>query len=321
MPGVLVHGTGHWVNGQPCVARRIAVAEAVGVGGVLAGGSTIVLTGASRYLMLPAISLTIGGFGLFVTSFAADLYGATGAARFAGEPERQRPRWEAELGLLRVKNPLFDFEWLASQQWAANVAMLRFEGALDTAFDATHARYRLGATWRAFGPRSDRMYRDGSYLDLHTGVTEQRYVFSGFVTDSVELSATGRLDLARLGPTLRGSFAELSTGVALARTRYAIDGVSVPADLESLLLGRIAFGAYLGRGIHRGSEAMFFYDHRHDDYAAGMKVPGLGGGTLGHVGLSLRYFFNRHLGVGSTLQAGSAYVAGVSLLFRNGGQP
>lgn len=319
LPGLLVHGTGHWVHGQPCVARRLAIAEAAGVGGILAGGSTIVFTGASRYLMLPAISLTIAGFGLFITSFAADLYGTSGAHRVAGEPERWRPRWETELGILRVDNPLFDFEWLVSQQLAANIGMLRFSGALDTALDASHARYRMGATLRSYGPRTDMPSRDGSYFDLQAAVTEQRYVLSGFVTDSAELLATGRLDLQRIGPTLRGAFAELSTGVALARTRYAINGLSVPVDLESLLLGRIAFGTYLGRGAHRGSEAMLYYDHRHDDYAAGLKMPGLGSGTLGHWGLAGRYYFSRQLGIGTELEIGSAYVTGLSLLFRDGG--
>lgn len=320
VPGVVVHGAGHWVNAQPCAARRLAVAEAIGVGGILAGGSTIIFSGASRYLMLPAISLTIAGFGLFVTSFAADIYGASGAAKSAGEPLVWRPRWESEVGILRVHNPLFDFEWLLAQQLAVNVQMLRVSAALDTAVDASHGRYRLGASVRGFGPRVDSAARDGSHFDLYLGLTEQRYALSGFISDSAELLATGRLDLARIGPSLRGAFAELSTGVAFARTRYVIDGLSVPADLESLLLGRIAFGAYLGRDAHRGSEAMLYYDHRHDDYAAGLKIPGLGSGTIGHWGLSFRYFFARQWGLGSTFEVGSAYVTGFSLLFRDGGK-
>ncbi|HEY5961446.1 MAG TPA: hypothetical protein VIV60_33035, partial [Polyangiaceae bacterium] len=93
VPGVIVHGTGHWVERRPCTARRLAVTEAVGAGAFVIGGSTIALTGASRYLMLPAISLTVVGVGLFVTSFAADVYGSSGAASVAGEPLLRRPRW------------------------------------------------------------------------------------------------------------------------------------------------------------------------------------------------------------------------------------
>jgi hypothetical protein len=299
----------------------LALTEAVGLGGLLAGGSTIVFTGASRYLMLPAISLTVVGMGLFITSFAADLYGSAGAARVAGEPLRRRPRVETQVGLSRVDNPLFDFRWVLSESALVNSGRLTVRAALDTALDDNHAQYRLGTALRAIGPRDDLPATDGSFFDLYFGLAEQRYLPYGFITDSAEMSATGRLDLARLGPSLRGSFAEISSGLALARTRYTLNGVSVPADLESLLLGRIAFGAYLGRGVHRGSEAMLYYDHRHDDYAAGLKIPGLGSGTIGHFGSSIRYWATRQVGFAATFEAGSAYVTGLSLLFRHGGAP
>jgi hypothetical protein len=321
VPGSLVHGAGHWVAGQPCTARRIASAEAIGFAGIVAGGSTIIFTGASRYLMAPAITLTIGGFGLFITSFVADVYGVSGAARYAGEPLRWRPRWETEFGLLRVDNPLFDFEWLISQKAATHLGSASVSAALDTALDGAHARYQLGIALRSIGPRPDALARDGSFFDLYTGLAEQRYVTYGFVTDSAEMLGTGRLDLGRVGPSLRGSFVEMSLGLALVRTRYVLEGLSVPADFESLLLGRIAFGVYLGRGVHRGGEVTAYYDHRHDDYAAGMKVPGLGGGAVGHAGLSARYFFSNRLGAGVVAEAGSALVTGISLLFRAGGQP
>lgn len=343
VPGVIVHGTGHWLADKPCTARRIAAAEAVGLGGVIVGGSTIVLTGASRYLMLPAISLTVAGTALFFTSFAADVYGVTGAARYAGDPLLVRPRWETEVGVLRVNNPSFEFEWLFSQAVAANVGAARFAGTMDTALDETHARYRLGVTWRFVGPRpppiespvplagADGTHmarhsaditastRDGSFVDLYAGLMRQNYLDSRFVTDSAELLATGRLDLVRLGPTLRGAFAELSTGVALSNTRYRLDGLRVPADDESVLLGRLGFGMYLGRGTHRGSEVILYYDHRHDDYAAGLKIPGLGSGNLGHFGIAGQYYWSRHWGLGAVAEVGSAYVTGLRVLFRSGG--
>lgn len=320
VPGVLVHGAGHWVARQPCTARRLAAAELVGFGGIAVGGSTIVFTGASRYLMFPAITLTIGGFGLFVTSMAADLYGVSGAARYAGSPQLTRPRWETEVGLTRVANPLFDFDWLATQRLAANFDWGRVSASLDTALAGTHARYQAGVALRALGPRPDVAARDGSYFDLYVGLSEQRYATSGFITDSGEMLATGRLDLARVGPSLRGSFVELSMGLALARTRYELIGTSVPADFESALLGRFAFGTYLGRGVHRGSEAVLYYDHRHDDCAAGLKIPGLGSGNLGHFGIAGRYYWSRRWGVGAVAEAGSAYVTGISVLFRAGGK-
>lgn len=319
VPALVVHGVGHFVDGQPCTAVRLAEIEAVGLGGTLVGGSTLFLSGASRYLVGPAITLTIAGISLVLVTYLADVYGVSGGARLGFEPERVRPSWEAELGLLRVSNPRFDFAWLLTQQVAHNLGAGRIVGALDTALDGTHAQYRLGGAFRFAGPRPDRSARDGSFLDLYAGLAEQRYVLEGFVSDLAEVSLSGRLDLVRIGPSLSGAFAELSTGVALFRTDYHLNGVSVAPDYESLLLGRIAFGAYLGRGQRRGSEVVAYYDHRHDDYAAGLKIPGLGSGALGHFGLSGRYFFSPQLGFGLMAEAGSAYVTQVSLLFRAGG--
>jgi hypothetical protein len=88
-----------------------------------------------------------------------------------------------------------------------------------------------------------------------------------------------------------------------------------------LLLGRIGFGITL-RGLSApGSELLLYYDHRHDDYAAGLKIRGIGSGAVGHFGLSGRWFFNESIGIAGDVQAGSAYIGGASLLFRSGTAP
>src|SRR5262245_14578231 len=63
VPGVLAHGSGHFVLGEPETARRLLLMEATGLALFLTGGVTIVLTGASRYFVAPSATLTIGGFG------------------------------------------------------------------------------------------------------------------------------------------------------------------------------------------------------------------------------------------------------------------
>jgi hypothetical protein len=321
VPGILVIGSGHWVNGQPCTARRLIAAEGVGLGAMGLGIVGLWPMGATRYLAVPASLLTMGGFSLIMVGFGADIYGVSGAARLGAEPEVLRPSWETEIGILRVYNPAFDFDWLASERVKANLGRASISAALDTALDGPHASYRLGGSLRAYGALPKLTARDGSYFDLSAHLIEQRFTGLRFVKDGVELLATGRLDLGRYAATLRGSFAEWSTGVQLSSVSYRINGVSVPADFETMLLGRFALGAYLGRGERRGSEAMFYYDHRRDDYAAGIKLPGYGNGMAGHIGLSGRYFFSKQFGVSALLETGSSHVAGGSLLFRAGGQP
>jgi hypothetical protein len=165
------------------------------------------------------------------------------------------------------------------------------------------------------------------HFDVTFALTHQRHRAEHFAQSLAELSLDLRYDLARLGSTLRGAFMDLSAGYALGRIDYNLAGVSVPHDLEHLLLGRVGFGVTLRGQSGPGSEFLAYYDHRHDDYVAGLKLTGLGSGVIGHFGLATRWFFDDQLGLLLDAQAGSAYVAGASLLFRSsprwrpGGQP
>jgi hypothetical protein len=64
-----------------------------------------------------------------------------------------------------------------------------------------------------------------------------------------------------------------------------------------------------------------YYDHRHDGFAAGLKMTGLGSGVAGHFGMEGRLYLDSQWGLLLDAQVGSAYVAGLSILFRHGGTP
>jgi hypothetical protein len=317
VPGLVVHGSGHWALGEPATARRLLLMEGIGLGMFLAGGLTIVFTGASRYFVAPAASVTMAGFGLFSTSYLADIYGSTskdGAAALS----RYRPpaRWETELGYRRVYDPQFSYRDFLVERVSRQIGPLRLSpsGMFDVRGET--ARYRVETQYRLAGVTDDPAPSDLSFVDFTLGFVHQRHRPEHFTKSSAELSLEGRYDLARLGRTLRGSFVEISAGYALSRLDYDLLGLAVPHDLEHLLLGRIAFGVTL-RGLSApGSEALLYYDHRHDDYAAGLKLTGLGSGVVGHFGLSARWFFTESVGLAGDVQAGSAYIGGASLLLR-----
>ncbi|HEX9296319.1 MAG TPA: hypothetical protein VF881_10800, partial [Polyangiaceae bacterium] len=65
VPGLVVHGSGHFVAGDPQTARRLLLLEGLGFGTLAVGFIPIVASGASRRLVGPAAALTIGGVGLF----------------------------------------------------------------------------------------------------------------------------------------------------------------------------------------------------------------------------------------------------------------
>jgi hypothetical protein len=177
------------------------------------------------------------------------------------------------------------------------------------------------AGFRAFGPKptADDSVRDGSFVDLETAVTHHRYDAEGFSSVTSELNANGRLDLRRVDPGLSGSFAELGVGIAVQAFDYEVAGLDFAEDVDTLLLTRFAFGMYLGHDpARRGGELSVYYDHRHDGYAAGLKLTGLGSGVVGHFGVAARYFFDSHWGVRAEAEVGSAYLLGLSALFRHG---
>jgi hypothetical protein len=322
VPGLIVHGSGHYALGQPRTARRLLLMEGIGLGLFLTGGLTIVLTGASRYFVAPAASATMLGFGLFSTSYLADIYGTVSNDGGAALTRYRLPaRWETELGYRRIEDPQFAHSDFMVQRVSRQIGPLRLSPSGFFSMRGDTARYRVESQYRLAGNVENPRPRDVSFLDATLAFTHHRYRSEHFARTLAELSLDGRYDLARLGPTLRGAFIELSAGYGVARTDYDLSGLKVPSDIEHLLLGRIGFGVTLRGQSAPGSEALLYYDHRHDDYVAGLKLSGIGSGVIGHFGLAARWFFNDQIGVALDAQAGSAYLGGASLIFRSQAQP
>ena len=318
VPGLVVHGAGHFALGEPQTAKNLLLMEGVGLGLFLTGGLTIVLTGASRYFVAPAASATMLGFGLFSTSYLADIYGSLSSDGDAALSRYRSPsRWETELGYRRVQDPEFAYRDFLVERVSRQVGRFRLSPSGWFSLRGDTARYRIESQYRLFGNVDRPRPRDVSFLDVTLGFVHHRHRPEHFTASLAELSLDARYDLGRLGPTLRGAFVELGAGYALGRIDYDLSGTSVPYDLEHLLLGRIGFGVTLRGQSAPGSEALVYYDHRHDDYVAGLKLTGLGSGVVGHFGLGARWFVSESIGVALDAQAGSAYLAGASLIFRS----
>jgi hypothetical protein len=315
VPGVVVHGAGHAASGKPKTGTRLLLLEGIGLGLALVSGVTLALTGASRYLVGPTAIVGITGVGMFGVSWLADVTGTALPEDARSRALPAAPLLESRLGAAYVYDPQFRYRSFVIQSLDLRWRALRLAPSAWFAQDDDNARYRLAAGYRFFGPRPDRAARDGSFLDLELALTEHRYTSDGFRTRTGEAFLGGRVDLDRMDPHLGGMFAELGFGWGLSVVDYDFAGVSLESDTTDLLLGRFAFGGYLGSG----GELSLFYDHRHDDLAAGMKLTGLGSGVAGHFGLDARFYFGESWGVRAEAMVGSAYVTSLSLLFRQGG--
>lgn len=308
VPGVIVHGAGHWVAGDRPMAKRMLYVQLAAAAVAAIGGLPIAVTGASEESM-PGLVLLVPAGGVLIAGWAADIYGAAGGARLGGRPEREPADVEVELGYRFVGDP--QLPW-------ANLATLGAEGRLDRARLGGSAWlgdevWRIGgeAAARLIGGRSGRPAADGTRLELVVRAAEQRFDPMVAVA-TYELAATGRLDLGRLGASLEGSYASLELGGAVEHTRYRVDGVD--GVLSSRMLGRFAWGMYLGDGDGRGrrGEIELFYDHRRDQLAGGVVIPRSLNGFIGHVGIDA-VGYQGPWGITAGVDVGSAWVLRLGL--------
>jgi hypothetical protein len=322
VPGVVVHGTGHYIAGETTTANRLLVAEGVGLGLTLGGLTTLALTGASKYVAGPAAATMIFGVGLFGTSYLADVYGTVSPDPGAARRRTRPPPWlETELGYRHVADPIFDYEHFVVERVSVQAGAVRLAPWAWFSTDGTNARYGFDAGYRVLGaiPSINEHATTADRLDAVAGFVHHRFVTERFVRSSLEVAVDSRFDLRHVGRTLAGAFVEGALGYAFGRIDYDLVGTDVPSDFDDLLLARFGFGAVLRGASHPGSEARVYYDHRHDDFAAGLVVEGLGSGVIGHFGAEARWFVTPEWGVAAHAEVGAAFITGASVLFRQAG--
>jgi hypothetical protein len=314
-PGFLLHGSGAFVAGDRPAARRLLLLEAAGISAILSAGAVVASTGTSRRLIGTFTPIIVLGGGMFFLSWIADIYAATTGGRDVHAAPFVSPV-EWELGYRYVHDPQFDYRNFSYARADFRVSRFRASPSAWVALDDNNQRLALELAGRALGNRTSRPSADGSYLDGVSALTYANYRTESFAVWTGELRLDGRLDLAHMGQSLRGAFVEGHIGAGLELYDFEAPGARVADDASGLLLARFGFGVYYGDSRARTGEAFVYYDHRHDDYAAGLGVTGIGGGILGHLGATAHYFVTRRWALSLLFEVGSAYVAGAGLRYR-----
>ncbi|HYO59103.1 hypothetical protein [Archangium sp.] len=316
VPGLLLHGLGPLVAGDTQTAMRHFLLEGSGLGLLLAGGVPIAMSGASRRVIGPLYTVTLAGVGLFSISTLSNLYAVVAPAFPPGEVPRRLPPLELEVGYQHVADPAFSYRHFVSVGALARLERVRLEAGAKLSPDEGNLRVRVGGAYRLMGaPEGARGGEDGTALDLEAAAIAHRYPTEDFTLGGGELFLRGRYDMARFSPRMAGSFAEMGVGFAVQRYIYAgpVDDI-----LFEQLLFTFGYGVYLGRGGPFRGEALLYYDHRKDDFPGGIKA---GGGVPGYFGLRGRVLLTKRWGVSADMQAGSALVGRVSLVYALGGEP
>ncbi len=309
VPGLLLHGSGHFVAGDRRTALRLLAAQGIGLGGMVAGLAGLAVTGASPRFVSPIILLTAAGAALFTTSALADLYGVLAPPGGTGAAPADLPALEAGGGALLVRNPVFPYRWLAAVTLDARAGRWRLWPRLYGTANGQTVRAELRGSYRLTGLRPSSVDLSGALVHHREGGD-----VIPFGTTLAELSLDGRTRLDALAPSLAGSFLDWSGGLAFGGMYFggAVDAL----EATDLLLARFGFGFFLGRSSDPRGEVVFGYDHRHDDFAGGLKMPGLGSGPAGSFGLEASIYVRPRWGLRAVARAGSAHVVGLSLLYR-----
>jgi hypothetical protein len=317
-PGLVLHGAGHFAAGERGTAWRLLGWEAVGLAAIVGGIGGLAVTGSSPRTTPLFIPMAVAGVGLFGTTAASDLYGVLAPSGGLGVPRAIEPWIEAEAGARYIRNPVFSYRSFLVAAVDVRSGALRVSPSAWVGAVHDNARLRLAGAYRLVGPRPTRAPaadNNGSYIDAETALTHHRYGTERFAITTGEISLGARLDLGRTAPSLLGSFVEGGVGYAAGAITY----VGITSEETSLLLARFGWGCYVGRRPDRRGEVLLYYDHRHDDFAAGLKTRGLGSGPAGHFGLRARGYLSARWGAVIDGQIGSAYVIGASILVRGGG--
>jgi hypothetical protein len=318
-PGFFLHGSGQRAAGNPAEARSLLSVQAAGLGLVVVGLGGLAATGASRYTAGPLAATMIIGAGMFGTAYLSDVYATARPHDSAGLPPTNSATSVSEIGHRYVYDPQFRYRHFLVQRLDARIGRFTFSPQGWFALDDDNARITAHVSYRFSGPLpSGPPTLDGSYWDLSAGASHHRYDSDGFRILGAELLTRVRRDLLRYGAAFRGAFVEGALGVGLLRTDYDIEGTPVPSDYSDLLLAELAMGMYFGDAQGRGGEARLYYDHRHDGYASGLHLTGLGSGVAGHFGLDVRGYFTETFGLRLDAQVGSSHIVGLSLLLRQG---
>ncbi len=316
VPGVLLHGAGSWVLGERQAARQLMYIQLTGVGltaGSLAG---LAYTGAARAFVAPLAALSVFGVGAFGVSFLADVYNVAAPPDGWGRSPTRVSLVEGSVGYTYLHQQQFRFSHLLRYSLLARGGRVLVGAAGALSPRAAHDHTLLESGYRFWGATPDREQRDGSFLEARGGVYRTRYAEEDFTTNGYQLLLTARLDSERWAPQIRGAFAEASLGYA----RRVSEFDKLPAkQLDDLLLAGFAFGAYHGEPERRGGWSKIYYDHRHDGYAAGLLIPGLGSGVAGHFGLEVHHYLSSRFGFSIVTELGSAWLLTAMLQVREWG--
>lgn len=281
VPGVLVHGTGHWMLGDKKTARRLRRMEMVGLLLAGLGGAAIGLSGTDENLAMFYVPMLVAGGTTFMGSFLTDVIGvATKGTRARGRA--RPPGWGGDdlahtsLGYRHVLHPALDISHVAraSAGFRARRVALTVSAEAEAAgrYQEQQVVFRYTTHLRPLRMAS---------LDFGFDLTHRRLRDDRLSSYPGAVWAEMTWDLAKLAPSVPGAYGRGRFGVGAELVNYG-DVPGIDDDVVPFVAAEAGLGFRLGR-----TDWELSYNHRKDGLPGGSFIGRLPG-MLGSVGVSGR---------------------------------
>jgi hypothetical protein len=234
VPGILVHGAGHFVLGERKAAYRLFAIEGVGLAGIVGGMGVLASVGGSEKLAPLYVPLVVGGLGLFGASFLGDAAGAAHGARPWPEP-RLVDGLTLRTGYVGLFDSKHTFGHMGALSGEWRDGRLVLEGGATLHPRGNYRQYRGLAGWRVWAPAGERVTR----LTLFGEVARQAFPGEGFSITTGRAFGELRQNLGAFVPTLQNTW-------LLGRLGWGIDSLdytgAAAADALQFLVAETGYG-------------------------------------------------------------------------------
>jgi hypothetical protein len=250
----------------------------------------------------------IAGTGLWLPTWFSDIWYAAGGPRVRGAPHAPSA-WSLELGTTWLHD---GYRERALVRGGGRIEFGRIGVGASSLADAEGRAQTFDGELRVRilgAPANGATIEDSSRLYVRAGARRHVDDDDKVAITTGELEIGGRLDMQRIDRNLASTFLDLALGMGLQEVTYA----DLVSELDSLFLGRFAWGLYLGTR----SELTVFYDHRRDSLAGGIAA-NRAAGFVGSVGTNVDLRLGGPFAFIAELEIGNGWVTTAGIRYHGG---
>ena len=238
VPGLLLHGSGHFALGERRSAYGLLAMEGAGLVGLIGGIGLLAAAGGSEKLAALYVPMAVSGLGLFAVSFLADVVGVVHGR--GPWPEPIVPAGiTIRAGYVGLFGSKHSFQNLGELGVAWQSERLVLQGRATLQPQGDYSEYRCLAGWRLWAPADDPVTR----LSIVGDLARQGFYSEGFAITTFRAFGELRWNLGSLVPTMQNAWllGRLGWGFeAFDFTGTSADDDGLPFMVAELGLGLMA---------------------------------------------------------------------------------